>query len=214
MQAASLNSSWTYQKTAVFIQDNLRTSTQAFSEPKLGPLAESKGASGQVLGGVLHEDQRPPPGRRGADKSTKELQPRTLPRPTLPRYRWGVSAGAWPHPAGRHRTDWNLTAPLCTYLPWPLPRSTPSRELTGPCFPPRRGALFLTEREQIWRAQSMLRAVQAFSHNLMVSFNPSAPILWPPDVKDQLLGKEPDAEKERGQEENRRWLEASPTQQM
>ena len=28
-----------------------------------------------------------------------------------------------------------------------------------------------------------------------------APILWPPDVKSQLIGKDPDAEKERRQEE-------------
>ena len=28
-----------------------------------------------------------------------------------------------------------------------------------------------------------------------------APILWPPDVKSQLIGKDPDAEKDRRQEE-------------
>ena len=27
------------------------------------------------------------------------------------------------------------------------------------------------------------------------------PILWPPDVKNQLIGKDPDAGKDRGQEE-------------
>ena len=31
-----------------------------------------------------------------------------------------------------------------------------------------------------------------------------APILWPPDVKSQLTGKDPDAGKDRGQEEKRR----------
>ena len=30
-----------------------------------------------------------------------------------------------------------------------------------------------------------------------------APILWPPDEKSQLIGKDPDAGKDRGQEENR-----------
>ena len=29
-----------------------------------------------------------------------------------------------------------------------------------------------------------------------------APILWPPDVKNQLIGKDPDARKDGGQEEN------------
>ena len=28
-----------------------------------------------------------------------------------------------------------------------------------------------------------------------------APILWPPDAKSQLIGKDPDAGKDRGQEE-------------
>ena len=28
-----------------------------------------------------------------------------------------------------------------------------------------------------------------------------APVLWPPDVKNQLIGKDPDAEKDWGQEE-------------
>ena len=28
-----------------------------------------------------------------------------------------------------------------------------------------------------------------------------APVLWPPDVKSRLIGKDPDAEKDRGQEE-------------
>ena len=31
---------------------------------------------------------------------------------------------------------------------------------------------------------------------------PEAPILWPPDAKSQLLEKDPDAEKDREQEEN------------
>ena len=41
-----------------------------------------------------------------------------------------------------------------------------------------------------------------------------APILWPPDVKSQLIRKDPDAGKDWGQEENRGWggLMASPTQ--
>ena len=30
-----------------------------------------------------------------------------------------------------------------------------------------------------------------------------APILWPPDGKSQLIGKDPDAGKERGQEKKR-----------
>ena len=30
-----------------------------------------------------------------------------------------------------------------------------------------------------------------------------APILWPPDAKSQLIGKDPDAGKDRGQEEKR-----------
>ena len=30
-----------------------------------------------------------------------------------------------------------------------------------------------------------------------------APILWPPDAKSQLIGKDPDAGKDRGQEEQR-----------
>ena len=30
-----------------------------------------------------------------------------------------------------------------------------------------------------------------------------APILWPPDVKSRLIGKDPDAGKEQGQEEKR-----------
>lgn len=68
-------------------------STQAFSEPKLGPLAESKAASGQVLGGVLHEYQRPPPGGRGGDKSTRELQPRTLHWPPHPQGQVGLRMG-------------------------------------------------------------------------------------------------------------------------
>ena len=45
-----------------------------------------------------------------------------------------------------------------------------------------------------------------------------APIFWPPDVKNWLLGKDPDAGKDWGQEEkgtteddNRGWM-ASPTQ--
>lgn len=64
-----------------------RTEVHRLSQPKLGPLAESKATSGQVLGGVLHEYQRPPPGRRGGDKSTRELPPRTLHWPAIPRYR-------------------------------------------------------------------------------------------------------------------------------
>ena len=28
-----------------------------------------------------------------------------------------------------------------------------------------------------------------------------APVLWPPDVKSRLIGKDPDAEKDRGQDE-------------
>ena len=42
-----------------------------------------------------------------------------------------------------------------------------------------------------------------------------APMLWPPDVKIRLIGKDPDAGKDWGQEERRqrmRWLEASLTQ--
>ena len=31
-----------------------------------------------------------------------------------------------------------------------------------------------------------------------------APILWPPDVKSQFIGKEPDAGKDQGQEE--KWV--------
>ena len=30
-----------------------------------------------------------------------------------------------------------------------------------------------------------------------------APILWPPDARSQLIGKDPDGEKDRGQEEKR-----------
>ena len=30
-----------------------------------------------------------------------------------------------------------------------------------------------------------------------------APVLWPPDVKSRLIGKDPDAGKDRGQEEKR-----------
>lgn len=95
MQAASLNYSWTSQiaQLCSYRAPSENRSTQAFSEPKLGPLAESKAASGQVLGGVLHEYQRPPPGGRGGDKSTRELQPRTLHWPPHPQGQVGLRMG-------------------------------------------------------------------------------------------------------------------------
>ena len=34
-----------------------------------------------------------------------------------------------------------------------------------------------------------------------------APILWPPDAKSWLIGKDPDAGKDWGQEERMRWLD-------
>ena len=37
----------------------------------------------------------------------------------------------------------------------------------------------------------------------MVDAEAETPILWPPDVKNWLLGKDPDAEKDWGQEEKR-----------
>ena len=43
-----------------------------------------------------------------------------------------------------------------------------------------------------------------------------APVLWPPDVKSQLIGKDPEAGEDRGQKEkvdNReRWLDGTSTQ--
>ena len=37
----------------------------------------------------------------------------------------------------------------------------------------------------------------------MTDAKAEAPILWPPDAKSQLIGKDPDAGKDRGQEEKR-----------
>ena len=74
------------------------------------------------------------------------------------------------------------------------------------------------------KAQEFLRLLEIKPMNpkrnqpwiFMVWTDTEAPILWPPDAKSQLIGKDPDAGKDWGQEENgddRGWdgWMASPT---
>ena len=49
--------------------------------------------------------------------------------------------------------------------------------------------------------QSILKEISPEYSLEGLLFKLEAPIFWPPDVKSQLIGKDPDAGKDRGQEE-------------
>ena len=53
----------------------------------------------------------------------------------------------------------------------------------------------------IWEAQFLCRPQHNQSWIFTGRTDAKAPILWPPDVKNQLIGKDPDSEKDWGQEE-------------
>ena len=62
------------------------------------------------------------------------------------------------------------------------------------CFALRRGLSSTGDREDRISTH-LLRG-----HNLTHNAEPEAPILWPPDAKSQIIGKDPDAGKDWGQE--------------
>lgn len=132
VQAASLNSSWTSQKTAVFIQGNLREQKYTgFLSQNWDLWQKAKPLQARCWEGssMSTKDHHLGGGEGTSPQGSCRLGPFTgPPSPGTGRPEDGAVLGPHCHPAGRHSEDWNLTVQLHARLPWPLPTRSPSRE--------------------------------------------------------------------------------------